>query len=130
MTRTRLAAFLAMAVVVSVVTTGVFTWRAGHPRKISSEQVVKIATAPYPEGPTPDPVTRTDPRATAMFALLPAQLPTPLRQGDCQVGNVTTLTLADGTVIEYGPCRRPPSIDALRCALAGKEPGCSPQPSS
>ncbi len=32
-------------------------WSVCVRKKVSSEQVVKIATTPYPEGPTPDPVT-------------------------------------------------------------------------
>jgi len=95
------------------------------PQKVGvAADVVTIHSQPFPEGPTAE-WRRTDPNATEVFALLPDVLPDPLPQPpDCEFGNVTTLTLTDGTAIRYGPCDRPPSIDAIRCAAYNPSGHC------
>jgi hypothetical protein len=42
----------------------------------------------------------------------------------CSFGNVTTIMIKGGKTIDYGPCLRPRSIDALRCLLAHAPIGC------
>src|SRR5690242_7897709 len=80
----------------------------------SSAQVMVVRTAAYPEGPASQEVQRNDPPAASLFAALPHPLPRPLPQdAGCQIGNVVTLVLSDGTTIAYGPCERPPEIDAF-----------------
>jgi hypothetical protein len=78
-----------------------------------ADDVILIRIAAFPEGPVLE-VTRTD-DAGDLFALLPDQLPVPLEQPpDCTFGNVTSMELQDGGRVDYGPCRRPDAIDALR----------------
>lgn len=76
--------------------------------------VVLIRIAAFPEGPVLE-VNRTDVGAEHVFDLLPDQLPAPLDQPtDCAFGNITSLELRDGDRVDYGPCLRPDTIDALR----------------
>jgi hypothetical protein len=93
----------------------------------AASHVVTIRSVPYPEGPVLPAVTRgSGAEADAVFAHLPDSLPKPLPQGrNCQFGNMTSLSLDNGEVIDYGPCRRPESIDALRCLVIGREPNCA-----
>jgi len=41
------------------------------------------------------------------------KLPAPLSQAHSTVGRDVVVTEADGSTIVYGPCHRPPSIDAI-----------------
>jgi hypothetical protein len=91
----------------------------------AAADVVRVRTVPYPEGP-PGEASRDDEGAAALFAELPDPLPAPLTQPlNCQAGNVTTLVFSNGETIDYGPCLRPPAIDALRCFIAGRPSGCA-----
>jgi hypothetical protein len=92
---------------------------------IAASEVVGATTQPYPEGPPGPHVKTADALWPKVRHALPAVLPNPLNQPDgCATGNVTSLTLASGKTLDYGPCRRPASIDAIRCILAGSGAGC------
>ena len=87
--------------------------------------VIAVESIPIPEGPALRRVRKGSPQWAGIAALLPPVLPAPLAQPQgCTYGNTTTLFLADGTPIDYGPCLRPPSIDAMRCVLAHAPIGC------
>lgn len=52
-------------------------------------------------------------RLAKVDQFIPDPLPQPLWQGfECDVGWVTTIVLANGRTVSYGPCRIPPSITA------------------
>ncbi len=85
--------------------------------------VVRIETTAFPEGPQLA-LTRAD-SDRAVFALLPAELPSPLPQPEeCRFGNYTTLVLSDSSSVRYGPCARPEAIDRIRCAIADAPAPC------
>jgi hypothetical protein len=95
------------------------------PRVTSRAQISGVRSVPFPEGPASPEVHRGDPLFDRLVAIVPIPLPQHLEQGnDCSFGNITSIILADGRTIDYGPCGRPPSIDALRCVLAATEPPC------
>lgn len=49
---------------------------------------------------------------------IPEPLPAPLDQpSGCDVGLVVRVRLAGGSEVAYGPCRRPPAIEALKAAM-------------
>ena len=82
-----------------------------------ADEVILVRVAAFPEGPVLE-ADRTDDDAAQVFELLPDELPVPLDQpADCTMGSVTTLELRDGGRVDYGPCRWPDTIDALRGAL-------------
>ena len=125
LTKRRAPAGLALVVAIGVAVALIASRGDGWSPPAASH-VVTIRTTPYPEGPTFADVTRgSGAKADAVFAHLPRTLPKPLPQGrNCQFGNVTSLSLDNARVIDYGPCRRPESIDALRCLVLGLEPSC------
>jgi hypothetical protein len=92
----------------------------GHHKAATERDVVGVTTRAYPEGPLAPHVKAGDRLWPEVQRALPAVLPQPLKQPKgCSFGNITSLTLANGKTIDYGPCRRPASIDAIRCVLAG-----------
>lgn len=82
--------------------------------------VVRVAIVPIPEGITA-PVFSRDARAgekqlALVFDAIPDPLPAVIPQ-TCSVGVNIEIFFADGTVVTYGPCRRPASIERLREAI-------------
>ena len=126
LTKRRTSISLAVVAVVVLAAAWIADRGAGWSPPATSH-VVTIRTTPYPEGPQFPAVTRgSSSNADAIFAQLPDPLPKPLPQGrNCQFGNITSLSLDNGEVINYGPCRRPESIDALRCLIIGDKPNCA-----
>ncbi len=85
---------------------------------IPKERVVRLEIDPYPEGPPSIPFVRGDSHADTLpisrvERWIPSPLPAPLDQGSCEFGGNLLVELTDGTVVTYGPCHRPPSIDRL-----------------
>ena len=82
-----------------------------------------VATFPWPEGPgevvastepVPEGITHVPLRT--IQDLIPSTLPANPMQ-TCGIGAMVKVTLANGEVLTYGPCDRPPSIERLREAL-------------
>lgn len=88
--------------------------RAGESQTASTEPVA-AALEPDPEGPVFT-LSRGEPQWSELS--LPARLPEPLPQ-TCAAGLNVVVTLADGTRIAYGPCRRPRVIELLHADLLG-----------
>jgi hypothetical protein len=90
-----------------------------------ASDVVAVRSTPYPEGPPSPRVSVGHSGWSQIAAALPRTLPAQLTQPKgCSAGNITTLTINGGKTIDYGPCLRPRSIDALRCVLAHAPVGC------
>jgi hypothetical protein len=95
------------------------------PIHVSPAEVLSIELVPIPEGP---PSPRFVRNLTGEFQIplsliedsIPAPLPAPKWQGfSCRFGGNVVVQLADGRTIEYGPCRRPESIERLRQRMIG-----------
>jgi hypothetical protein len=91
----------------------------------NATSVTSVQTTTFPDRSTVVQVSRGDPDWSAVESALPSHLPKPTTDSDCDQGYVTTITLKNGSTLSYGPCRRPKTIDALRCIAAGEEPGCA-----
>lgn len=86
--------------------------------------VVRVATYPWPEGPGLVVATRvpwesvTNPHLSlsGIEDAIPERLPRNPAQ-PCNFGAKVEITFDDGRTLEYGPCRRPASIEHLRLAL-------------
>jgi hypothetical protein len=82
------------------------------PSPASRAQVVDMVAASFPES---EAFNRGIIRAhwAQVVALLPAELPAPIPQKDCDSGPQLTVRLRNGTLIDYH-CKLPPSIQAVR----------------
>jgi len=98
-----------------------FYFRTPPTIAVTRQQITKIEFAPVPEGPVGvyarDTTSGAQPLARAL-SKMPIPLPGPLRQGFwCQMGGVVRITLTDGRIISYGPCRLPLAIVTFRASL-------------
>lgn len=83
--------------------------------------VVGVQLRPVPEGPyspwfasagaVPDRNARP---LSLIRRYLPSPLPAPIDQGGCEEGGDLVVRFSDGSEVAYGPCVRPPAIEALR----------------
>jgi hypothetical protein len=85
--------------------------------------VERLQLGPFPEGEIPPAFERSPgPEASIPLALvarsIPDPLPAALFQGwSCGYGGNLIVTLADGTSVTYGPCKRPAPVERLRQAM-------------
>lgn len=86
--------------------------------------VVRVAVFPFPEGPGPIVAARGPGESVPVNYIqlsrirnaLPDRFPENPAQ-PCNVGAKVEIGLDDGSTLEYGPCKRPASIERLRLAL-------------
>jgi len=115
---------VAAAIGLGVIGVGPLTGVFHRPIPIASHGgVERLQLEPVPEGEVP-PAFERSPAAEASISLalvasyIPDPLPAPLFQGPtCEFGGNLIVTLADGTTVTYGPCKRPASVERLRGAM-------------
>lgn len=89
------------------------------PIDVTLADVQSVQLVPVPEGPV-SPAFVRDPTREFQLPInliedsIPVPLPAPKWQGFCGIGGNVVVKLTDGRTIEYGPCRRPESIDLVR----------------
>ena len=121
---------LALALFVAVASVAFLHSR---PIALSANRVVELRIQPVPEGPMPAMFQRSpSPGALAISTVLqsvPTPLPHPAWQFGCSTRGDLLVTLDDGRVITYGPCRRPASINRLWAAMmtAATHGACRPR---
>ena len=98
------------------------TSSVSHPPP-SDGRIERVVIVPHPEGVSFGFVGPSDPKSKTQLALadiqqaIPHPLPSPIQQGQCSSGYAIRIEFQDGASIEYGPCRKPQSIDRLDAAI-------------
>jgi hypothetical protein len=109
-------------------------------RSISADAhggIVRLQLEPTPEGPSPpwfekSPTNQSSKALDLVQRYIPDPLPATVPQWGCNTGGDLVVTFADGTVVTYGPCHRPASIDRLWAHMVSVlqggrcEPHCGP----
>ena len=114
----RLLGFGALLVVAILI--GLWLVLRFSPTAVDRSDIVRLSIEPHPEGENPPRFLRTasasEPEARSLYLVdeyIPLPLPAPEEQGTCASGGSLLVELASGRRIQYGPCRRPDSIDHL-----------------
>lgn len=108
----------------AVVLTGACTSSSPPPPAVNHGRIERIVVIPHPEGIAFGFVRPSDPKWKTQLALaeiqsaIPDPLPAPIAQGQCSSGHTIKIEFQDGASVEYGPCRKPRSLDRLDAAIA------------
>jgi hypothetical protein len=115
---------------------GLIWWHSRYqPINVDRADVVSVRIQPVPEGPPGPAFVVTASGSTSrplsmVAAAIPVPLPGPgVQPFGCGAGGDLIVTLNDGHVITYGPCRRPASIDRLWAVMLNAATGgrCLPR---
>jgi hypothetical protein len=83
--------------------------------------VTKVSVYEWPGVPDSGIVAGTEPGSTVplseIVGAIPDPLPDTLESQACESGAMVRITFEDGRTLDYGPCRRPSSIEGLRNAV-------------
>lgn len=120
----RRVTILSAVLVAAVATVAFYLQRQSQPLPFDRDDVVSIWLEPYPEGPISPTFARRPSDSDRPLANIEESIPSPLPrdvwQGfSCEFGGDVVVALDSGDRIEYGPCRRPASIERMRRAILG-----------
>ncbi|MDQ3986326.1 MAG: hypothetical protein M3280_07495 [Actinomycetota bacterium] len=119
----RRVTILSAIFVAAVTTVAFYIQRQSQPLPFGRDDVVSIWLEPYPEGPNSPAFALRPSGSDRPLANIEESIPSPLPrdvwQGVfyCEFGGNVVVELASGDRIEYGPCRRPASIEGMRRAI-------------
>jgi hypothetical protein len=129
---------LVASVLVLVAGAAVWWWHGtSHPIDIRASDVASVRIEPVPEGPVFPVFDLSRSAGSRPLGLILDDIPIPLpapgvQPIGCGGGGNLIVTLRDGTVVTYGPCRHPASVRHLWSRMMtietdGRcEPSCAP----